>query len=74
MPRGRSPNREKAFELWKKSDGKRLLRDIAKLMHVGKRQKNLYQDTVLLSKLRADIGSKCRSADLQEKKSVSESK
>ncbi len=29
----------------------RLLRDIAKLMHVGKRQKNLYQDTVLLSKL-----------------------
>ena len=36
------------------------LRDIAKLMHVGKRQKNLYQDTVLLSKLRADTGSKCR--------------
>lgn len=34
--------------------------DIAKLMHVGKRQKNLYQDMVLSSKLRADIGSKCR--------------
>lgn len=29
MPRARSPNREKAFELWAKSDGKRQLKDIA---------------------------------------------
>ena len=35
MPRGRSPNREKAFELWKKSDGKRLLRDIAEELGVS---------------------------------------
>ena len=35
MPRGRSPNREKALELWKKSDGKRLLRDIAEELGVS---------------------------------------
>ena len=35
MPRGRSPNREKAFELWKKSGGKRLLRDIAEELGVS---------------------------------------
>ena len=35
MPRGRSPNREKAFELWKKSDGKRLLLDIAEELGVN---------------------------------------
>ncbi|WP_416730291.1 terminase small subunit [Fictibacillus sp. JL2B1089] len=34
MARARSPSRDKAFELWKESDGKRLLKDIAAELNV----------------------------------------
>ncbi|MDO1831559.1 phage terminase small subunit-related protein, partial [Escherichia coli] len=34
MPRARDPNRDKAFELWKKSKGEMKLRDIAKHLDV----------------------------------------
>lgn len=35
MARGRSPNRDKAFELWRESDAKRLLKDIAEELGVS---------------------------------------
>lgn len=38
MPRARSPNRERAFQLWKKSDGKRELKDIAAELGVSPEQ------------------------------------
>lgn len=38
MPRARSPNRDKAFELWLESDKKRLLKDIAKELGVSEEQ------------------------------------
>ena len=38
MPRARSPNRERAFQLWLKSDGKRELKDIAAELGVSPEQ------------------------------------
>lgn len=38
MPRQRSPNRDKAFELWQESAGKRLLKDIAAELGVSETQ------------------------------------
>ena len=35
MARGRSPNRDKAFELWRESGAKRLLKDIAEELGVS---------------------------------------
>lgn len=34
MARARNPNRDKAFQLWKESDGSRLLKDIAEELGV----------------------------------------
>ena len=59
-PAARAPSCPKWLEDDAKKEWRRLAKQMEQLGILTEVDKYLYQDTVLLSKLRADTGSKCR--------------